>query len=713
MELLELTLRNFRQHTEKRVEFRPGLNAILGPIGSGKTTLVHAAYGAFTNDFRGEGKKAEDISQYAGPDEASSAELKFSHRGTVGTIRRDLRTASNVRGVASTRTGHYLQLGEEKPIRRDNEISKRLYEFLGVDEHILSDFCFVDQWEVFSFLRARPAARAHLCQRLFGLEQAEQAWAAVGAEMSSRQASLPLQVDLTPVRNTINRLQRELDQVRQEGQLIGDPDSQRLANLRRLCAQYHKQCIAKAGRVEWEKRADAANSALLERTRQADALKADVEVLVAALPALAQQAKNAAEAISAHNRYDSAAVRRASLEKEKAELLSSPAKEPDRPSGYAAPDDKVWKSLEAKSTRRHILQGYLTQVGTGKEACPACGTPGSHLKDRIKDYKEELGKLLEDLSKLEARKKASAVYDSDVSEYKRCEWLRASRLQTIDELLQQQCERPTMTRADAQLLIGQHLQASQAAQEAEAELQTARTMADHLRQELNTATAEIKRLNSELKGEITEAADALNRQEIREMETSLDRRRQIDNSVRFLEAELYQQRAALADGEATKAKCLVAQSWLARLDPVRQILHRDALPRIVAKHHLAKVDKVTNEFLSAFDSSFTVSVQDDLSFGVQFADGRKHGEGRLSGGQMVVLALAMRMAISQLFASEIGFMCLDEPTAGLGQGSLKCFETALSQLQAHCHNTGLQVILVTHEMSLEHMFDHIIRLEAT
>ena len=50
MRLIHLALKNFRQHADTQLDFRPGLTGIIGPNGAGKTTILEAiawaVYGA-------------------------------------------------------------------------------------------------------------------------------------------------------------------------------------------------------------------------------------------------------------------------------------------------------------------------------------------------------------------------------------------------------------------------------------------------------------------------------------------------------------------------------------------------------------------------------------------------------------------------------------------------------------------------------------------
>ena len=50
MRLLSLRMKNFRQHADTFIAFRPGLTGIIGPNGAGKSTILEgiawAMYGA-------------------------------------------------------------------------------------------------------------------------------------------------------------------------------------------------------------------------------------------------------------------------------------------------------------------------------------------------------------------------------------------------------------------------------------------------------------------------------------------------------------------------------------------------------------------------------------------------------------------------------------------------------------------------------------------
>jgi len=146
------------------------------------------------------------------------------------------------------------------------------------------------------------------------------------------------------------------------------------------------------------------------------------------------------------------------------------------------------------------------------------------------------------------------------------------------------------------------------------------------------------------------------------------------------------------------------------LGAVRDILHRDNLPKLVAQNYLELLEADINEILEVFGTDFRVSARDGLGFIADFPDGRSQPVPRLSGGQKVVLALAFRISVNSLFAADLGVITLDEPTAYLDDENINCLDLALARLRSLSEARGLQCILITHEKGLGHLFDHVVQL---
>jgi DNA repair exonuclease SbcCD ATPase subunit len=258
------------------------------------------------------------------------------------------------------------------------------------------------------------------------------------------------------------------------------------------------------------------------------------------------------------------------------------------------------------------------------------------------------------------------------------------------------------------------------------ELLTSRRQAEHLAKALNTkfqarataianhqaCKAEIARLDAvlvEAKGDAVYAKAAL----------QLSQHSEAEKAVGIQEALIEQhieqiatKEQELANLEHVLARSANARTWVSLLSQVRSVLHRDALPRIVHEAALRRMESGINEMLDTFESPFQVKTStEDLSYVAYFRNGTVMPAQGLSGGQQVVLSLALRWTLNSLFASQIGMMVLDEPTAGLDARHIDLLEVALRGLGEAARSRGCQVIIITHERRLEGVFDQVIELE--
>src|SRR6185369_271340 len=103
------------------------------------------------------------------------------------------------------------------------------------------------------------------------------------------------------------------------------------------------------------------------------------------------------------------------------------------------------------------------------------------------------------------------------------------------------------------------------------------------------------------------------------------------------------------------------------------------------------------------DADYEVWVQDGAA---------RYAVGRFSGGEQVLVHLALRLAISRLLATrangaELRFLALDEVFGSLDPAHRELVVAALHQLD------GLytQVLAITHDEGLQEMLDQAVRIE--
>lgn len=172
MKLERLVLKNFKRHTDRTIDFHPGVTAIVGPNGSGKSTVFDAVVGAITNDFV---SKTYDVNQLAAANERASVQLEFSHKGTSYRIVRELRPAGSK---------DQLFINNDKPILGDRNITSRLAEVIGVSSNTFSEQFLVGQGRLAEVFKQQPATRAKFFQQMFGFEKAGKIWKLLGDEAS-------------------------------------------------------------------------------------------------------------------------------------------------------------------------------------------------------------------------------------------------------------------------------------------------------------------------------------------------------------------------------------------------------------------------------------------------------------------------------------------------------------------------------------------------
>jgi DNA repair exonuclease SbcCD ATPase subunit len=156
-----------------------------------------------------------------------------------------------------------------------------------------------------------------------------------------------------------------------------------------------------------------------------------------------------------------------------------------------------------------------------------------------------------------------------------------------------------------------------------------------------------------------------------------------------------------------------ARRWLQDLKDVRnEVMHRDKLPAMVHRHALQNMEDEINANLEKFNSPYFVTTDESLGFLAKFPNGTVMPANGLSGGQKVMLAMAFRLAINSLFASQVGMMILDEPTDGLDTDNRRLAADVFRTLGQLARDRGQQVIVITHDDSLMPVFDQKLVLQS-
>ena len=162
----KLRMKNFKVFHDQEFEFYPGTTAIVGPNGSGKTTILEAIEFAL---FRSVTRKEKAVKKFEVLIRHSAKNAKIHLEFTAPVNRREYRVERTIHKKGSDAD---LFLGNDRepvatePLRVDKEIVK----LLGMNKHAFSALTYVRQGEIFKLSRDTPAKRRSGLYSMMGLD---------------------------------------------------------------------------------------------------------------------------------------------------------------------------------------------------------------------------------------------------------------------------------------------------------------------------------------------------------------------------------------------------------------------------------------------------------------------------------------------------------------------------------------------------------------
>ena len=707
MFLKKVKLRNFCQHIDRTAEFQKGLNVIVGPNGSGKSNILNAIYGALTGDFgRNSGKTAENISLNSDGGE-SSVDLHFSHNS------QDLRL---VRRLDPADRQLYVN---DKIYTSDKEVAEKLLHILEVDKEILSQYVFVEQWDNFGPLALSAAKRISAFQKLFKIEQLNK----IGDNLSDGSLKLAtggvsasnlqeLNSSFTKAEQSVVDLTSKLSTMPSESDL--DAEIIRNSDIVSLWDQKVKLETSVTSRLE------TINKLQKEKQDQEVKLKNLTDELLSLHDLIDQLEPSAEEASKIEAlwvKYDNYLDQKKKAEKAlaliEAERLLNP--EPHKPDDYLTDADAVSSTLDSLKFKQKQHTQFLSSINPDDDSasCPTCGTPAKNLKDKWLEAKDELTELSDSIVKLTTQLASTALYDKKVALHQAWKVNFARRKETAELTLAEvsEVEQPAVSRDEAKEI-----------------LQKRKTLKDlfiGVGNKINVLDVSVVKISVALDHQSTEMAKELNaltsysdldensvkvsNSRIFELKTTKGSIQKLNTDIALAQAEVSncKQRIATANEQVRLAS--LNDSWNERVDNLKKVFKYNALPMVLSYKYMAKVVTELNDTLAQIGVLFNIELEQDLSFTANFGS-KKVPAARLSGGQKVILTIAYRLAVNSTFASNLGLLCLDEPTVGLDEANLGALEKAFDRLKQFSASNGVQILVVTHEKNIGHLFDHTIDL---
>jgi DNA repair exonuclease SbcCD ATPase subunit len=706
----KVTFTNWCQYEKFELDLGQGFIGIRGPNGSGKSNLVEGLVYALTGKVRTDGNLEDNIRHGVTGRAKAGVEVELTHNDANIFIKRNLKPSGSWLTINSPG-------GSEEVLDRAAPIREKMQSIIGIDEDMLLKYVFVEQCKIFEFIDLTDEKRSKFLARLFNVESAEAIRKAVGDYKVDVSTTA---TDVDTLRATVLQMVEENRQLQEmlalypsDGwQLASDPD-----HLVVLGWQEKQRLLADRNRLTDEllpletAQAEAEGQAALS----ASDLRA-VEELVTSEDSLLGQvrldlARHEASVRSAQALED---IDRRLLEEKARRVKLLP---PIQPADYLPNSDSrdTRGRLAGMQARMAEIKRFLTTFDCSSKSgsCPTCGTPTVSLADRVEEFKQEKNKLECEINQLRQRIEASSWHDTELLRYEndvKTSDLRVAELSRQRETLQS-VELPGRSVGDLMALKTEYEQNQQAL----LDMRRSHSQIQLRLSSLQTSTRSLRKRIAEADGQLRQLP--VTGQEAEEASRRLTSKREVYSKraellgrIEASSSYLRSNQRLLEKAEEEIRRGRKARALQSHFQNMRDLFHRDRLPRRVMQGNLELMQRGINAVLSSFDAPFYIQVREGLKCVAVFRDGKQMPAARLSVGEKTVFAMAFRLAVSERYAKDLGLLVLDEPTAGLDDSNLTCLEVALNRLRELSRSRGLQVILITHEKLLDTLFDRVIEI---
>ena len=716
MRIEKLVLQNYCQFRLLEIDFCPGLNVLVGRIGAGKSNILKAIRLAFTTASGNEGNREEDITYGLDPSGRSGVQLVAQHQDKRFYLSRYIRPSSR----------KFYWEGSEIKLTSEKSITEEIQTHMGLDVGMFDEFVVVPQGEIANLLDLDDAHRLDVLLGLARLKQYTKRHAWLGAYLTKNQIPAmpedPAVLELE--RQKLLVQQEEIRKARNE-LALPDPEEVRKAEAilesRKLFQTLqqqlqHERTQASTANVMLEKATKAVQEwegRLPECQRAQEAARIELEA-----------ARQQAELANQKALWTSCGARLASLKAHIAQLDQS-GQEPQMPANYLPRGAGYEDWVQQEGNNIAVLQQLKGLVDSGRKVCPTCfrevdqvlAAPLEGLEERVKKHLE----ISESL-------RVSRQHDDRLEQFRAQQESNKAKREALSASLpaieQELASYPAGLEVAPEKFVADrhvmrktvdHQNAVQALQLAERNLAAARLQVATDTANVQHALESIKSLEAQLAQNtlVSEEHYAAAHKLLADRDYLQVQAARLDGSLEVLVKQL----PVLLDRiqRAKKAKRLVEATTFFRnsLMTARSLFQRDQLPFELAKSGMLALATKMNEILEAYGAQYRVSVGEGAGFKAHFFNQLNKGvqpDVRLSGGERAQFGLALRVAAHTIWAQDLGFLALDEPTYGFGPADMQHVHTTIEKLRELSSNQGLQVIVVTHENSLLPLFDKVIQI---
>ncbi len=699
MRIDSVTFENFRQHQSLNVELGPGMIGIVGPNGSGKSNFIKGILRALTGATGDAGKNEDDITDFR---DKGFVSVGFNVNGVDGVVKRQLKSS-----------GCTLKFGSDQ-YKSAADVAKVIYKVMDVKPKLLP-MVFIEQGQLESVLFSRASERAEAFQTLTGTSNAEKIRELIETELKQtvaedRDTSIKvLEAELS------GSLAKSIADVETAMRALKPMAAVAFDGCKEIVSSYETQVRS----AEASQRAQAAvtqlETTLAEyNTRLADVNQRGLKATeaVGLMKELYQEAvARIADFSACKFRHDhrAALVLQSQNVKRQLSLLLEP-----KPTTSWTPDflEKKRAEFGAISAELAICNKILARLA-GHATCPTCeqSVDQKFIESKL-EYREKMlvpaSTLLRQINQAD---EANANFTGQLATWKAN---KASLETAVKETEAALAALPDSKAPDAVA----HAEDLGLRTEYEGFLSRREALVNESRSLQQNIQVMMKQLNSAKAAVISPSGDLITVDEYTRAKGIVEKESKQVGEIQKLHGrldELLARKKTLTEQISTHqsdmAKMAPIRAWKELLERARLILHRDQLPAMVTRAFLKPLNVSLNHYLKLFQVPFTVVINQDQTIDCVFTNGAVRPAIKLSGAQKVSMGVAFRFAVYDQFARNLGFLVLDEPTPYMDVQRREGVLDLLMSVKSYSRQSGLQVIVVTHDQTLLPAFDKIIEFK--
>lgn len=701
MYIKSLKLNNYCQYSDTEVEFDGNLIIILGSNGHGKSNLMGAIQFGLTGEQSGKNKS--DLLSWG--TKQGSVQLIFEHRGIDYTVSRSLRG-----------TKAKIEFGDSC-IEGIKEVNEFIAEHVGLDKDIAKQSCFVRQKEVDSILFGGTTSKEVGLQKLIGLADISKLHSTLGTVINSLPPEQDYKILLDDNNSVIQSVSNEIKEFKIECLKLDTslkelPDKsvieEQIDDLKQSLRDQEKKREKEERLLELKSKLDVEKTKLSELPAISDEQDTSLQI-----EKLSNLIKDIERVKDAQTKLDN--------------KLEELKRLDDGPSQSELDDLKqAYEKVEQTySDYKASFNFYAEFIDEAKElettTCPWCGSTlesGDQIRKYVVDKYESLKKGVEKYTK--DVKNLRSTIEQKSSERNKIRRLKEkleseiSGLKTVTE----SSEFPVSRENSLRTALKQLKDNQERYEAAKLKIENCNSIILRLSTQIEVLEKELQDFNKDYD---TEAEQKLEKFiKVRDLIDSMLKQKSLadyklsDAKSRLVKAQKFNEeiREKAKSAESRQEALKVARG-------VREFFHYDNGPKTLVGGILQQLNVDINKYLDVFDSEFSVIIEDgSTDFKTTFKDGRQMpstgyplADTSLSGGQKVQLSIAFRFACYQMFAANIGFMSLDEPTAYLDKHKITAFPDVLEIVKNVAQAMHMQLLLATHEEALVGAGDLVINVD--